>query len=67
MKGDWKQFVGKVKEKWGKLTDDELKAVEGKRDQISGLIQKKYGMAKEEVDRQLRECECNPSAKQTTR
>ena len=41
--GDWKQFKGKVKEKWGKLTDDELTTVAGKRDQLAGLLQERYG------------------------
>ena len=36
IEGDWKQFVGKVKEKWGKLTDDDLAAINGKREQLEG-------------------------------
>jgi uncharacterized protein YjbJ (UPF0337 family) len=54
IEGNWKQFTGKVKEKWGDLTDDEIAQVNGKRDQLEGLVQKKYGYAKdkarEEVD-----------------
>ena len=38
--GDWKQFKGKVKEKWGKLTDDDLTTIAGKRDQLAGLSKK---------------------------
>ena len=38
VKGDWKQFKGKVKEQWGKLTDDDLNRIEGKRDQLAGAI-----------------------------
>lgn len=53
MKGDWTNFKGKVKEKWGKLTDDDWKMIEGQKDQLAGLIQKRYGIAKEEVDKQL--------------
>ena len=53
MKGEWKQFRGRVKEQWGKLTDDELDVVAGKRDQLAGLIQKKYGIAKDEAERQV--------------
>jgi len=53
IEGNWKQFTGKVKEKWGKLTDDELTTVAGKRDQLSGILQKRYGYAKEEAERQL--------------
>jgi len=56
IKGDWKQLKGKIKEKWGDLTDDDLQKVEGKRDQLVGLLQKKYGLAKEEAERQLNEC-----------
>jgi uncharacterized protein YjbJ (UPF0337 family) len=57
LKGDWKQFSGKVREKWGDLTDDDLEAARGKRDQFEGLLQKKYGIAKEEAKRQLDEFE----------
>ena len=53
--GNWKQLTGKVKEKWGKLTDDDLTVIAGKRDQLAGLIQKKYGLAKEEAEKQLDE------------
>jgi len=61
VQGNWKQFTGKVKEKWGKLTDDELDQAEGKADQIAGILQEKYGMAKEEAQRQVKELEesCN--------
>jgi len=53
--GSWKQAAGKVKEKWGKLTDDDLTVVSGKRDQLSGLLQKRYGMAKEQAEKELDE------------
>ena len=46
LKGNWKQFVGKAKEKWGKLTDDDWKVAEGKRDQLVGRIQERYGIAR---------------------
>ena len=51
--GNWKQFKGKVKEQWGKLTDDDLVEIAGKRDQLAGKIQARYGIAKEEAERQL--------------
>lgn len=51
--GSWKQFKGKAKEKWGELTDDELDQVEGKRDQMVGLIQKKYGYAKDRAEAEV--------------
>jgi uncharacterized protein YjbJ (UPF0337 family) len=57
LKGNWKQFTGKVREKWGDLTDDELEVLRGKRDQFEGLLQKKYGLAKEEAKRQIDEFE----------
>jgi uncharacterized protein YjbJ (UPF0337 family) len=55
MAGNWKQLTGKMKEKWGKLTDDDLTRVEGKRDQLAGLLQQKYGYAKEQAERELDE------------
>jgi uncharacterized protein YjbJ (UPF0337 family) len=51
--GSWKQFQGKVREKWGKLTDDDLTVVAGKRDQLSGALQRRYGIAKDEAEKQL--------------
>ena len=53
VKGNWLQFKGKVKEQWGKLTDDDLVEIAGKRDQLAGKIQARYGIAKEEAERQL--------------
>ncbi|MDO9093753.1 MAG: CsbD family protein [Rubrivivax sp.] len=53
IQGNWKQAVGKAKEKWGKLTDDDLDVVAGRRDQLAGLIQERYGVAKEEAEEQL--------------
>jgi len=41
--GNWTQFTGKVKEQWGKLTDDDLTAIAGKRDQLAGKLQERYG------------------------
>ncbi len=55
IEGNWKQFSGKVKEKWGQLTDDDLSKINGRRDQLEGIIQQRYGYAKDqardEVDR----------------
>jgi len=51
--GGWKQFQGQVKEKWGKLTDDDLTVVAGKRDQLAGLLQQKYGYAKDRAEKEL--------------
>jgi uncharacterized protein YjbJ (UPF0337 family) len=57
VKGDWTRFKGKVKEAWGDLTDQDLDVIEGKRDQLIGLIQKRYGIAREEAERQVRDFE----------
>jgi uncharacterized protein YjbJ (UPF0337 family) len=55
IKGDWKQLSGKVKEKWGKLTDNDLTTIAGKRDQLAGILQQKYGYAKEQAEKELDE------------
>ena len=49
----WEQLKGKAKENWGKLTDDDWKIVEGRRDQIVGRIQERYGRTREEVEKEL--------------
>jgi uncharacterized protein YjbJ (UPF0337 family) len=49
VKGDWKQFSGKVKAQWGKLTDDELTQINGNREQLEGKIQARYGYAKDKA------------------
>jgi uncharacterized protein YjbJ (UPF0337 family) len=51
--GNWKQFQGTVKEKWGKLTDDDLTVIAGKRDKLLGKIQEKYGISKEEAEKEF--------------
>jgi uncharacterized protein YjbJ (UPF0337 family) len=53
IKGNWKQVTGKVKSEWGKLTDDDLNVVAGHRDQLAGKIQERYGIAKDEAEKQL--------------
>jgi uncharacterized protein YjbJ (UPF0337 family) len=53
--GNWKQFKGKVKEKWADLTDDDLTAIQGRRDQLAGKLQERYGYAKERAERELDE------------
>ena len=55
IEGKWKQSVGKVKEKWGKLTDDDLTAINGQRDQLIGKIQERYGIAKDVAQKQVDE------------
>ncbi|MCT4707452.1 MULTISPECIES: CsbD family protein [Dryocola] len=51
--GNWKQFKGTVKEKWGKLTDDDMTVIEGKRDQLVGKIQERYGSSKDEAEKEV--------------
>ena len=53
IEGNWKQFKGNAKAKWGKLTDDELDVIAGKRDQLIGRIQEAYGLTKEATERQI--------------
>jgi uncharacterized protein YjbJ (UPF0337 family) len=55
IKGNWKQFSGKVKEKWGKLTDDDLTTIAGQRDQLAGKLQERYGYEKAQAERELDE------------
>ena len=51
--GKWKQVKGAVKQKWGRLTDDDLDFIAGKRDQLIGRIQERYGINKEEAQKQV--------------
>lgn len=53
MEGNWLQFKGKVKEQWGKLTDDDLDVIAGKRDQLLGKIQERHGISQEEAEKQV--------------
>lgn len=53
MEGKWKQAKGSIKEKWGKLTDDDLDVIAGKKDQLVGKIQERYGITKEEAQKQV--------------
>ncbi len=55
LQGKWKQLKGSVKEKWGRLTDDDINIVEGKYDQLIGKIQERYGIARDEAERQVRD------------
>jgi uncharacterized protein YjbJ (UPF0337 family) len=62
IQGDWKQISGKVKEKWGELSDDDLTRIDGQREQLAGALQEKYGLAKDEAQRQIDEFEKSSSA-----
>jgi uncharacterized protein YjbJ (UPF0337 family) len=53
VEGNWKQIKGRAKERWGKLTDDDLTAIAGRRDQLEGMIQERYGYAKEKARKEI--------------
>jgi uncharacterized protein YjbJ (UPF0337 family) len=53
LEGNWKQAKGKIKEKWGQLTEDDLTQVAGKRDQLEGKIQERYGIAKDRARKDI--------------
>jgi uncharacterized protein YjbJ (UPF0337 family) len=53
IKGNWKKLAGRAKEKWGKLTDDDWQVIAGKRDQLLGKLQERYGIAREEAEREV--------------
>ena len=55
IEANWLKFRGEVKERWGRLTDDDLDVIAGRRDKLSGEIQKKYAIAKDEADREVDE------------
>jgi uncharacterized protein YjbJ (UPF0337 family) len=53
LKGKWNELKGKVKERWGDLTNDDLDQAEGNRDQLIGRIQQRYGVARDQAEREL--------------
>ena len=55
IEGNWKQLKGMVKEQWGKLTDDDLGVIEGKRDVLVGRIQERYGVTKDEAEKRIKD------------
>jgi uncharacterized protein YjbJ (UPF0337 family) len=59
VKGNWKQVAGSVREQWGKLTDDDLTQIEGQREQLVGMVQTRYGLAKEKAEEQVRDWEAS--------
>ncbi|GAB2879756.1 CsbD family protein [Uliginosibacterium flavum] len=59
VEGDWKQFKGKVKTQWGKLTDDKLDEIAGKRIELSGKLQEAYGISRDEAETQIKRFEKN--------
>jgi uncharacterized protein YjbJ (UPF0337 family) len=57
IEGQWKQVMGRAKAQWGDLTDDDLDVVAGRRDQLAGKLQERYGLAKEEAEKQVAQWE----------
>ena len=55
LEGNWKQMKGAMKEKWGKLTDDDLTMAQGRTESLAGRIQERYGISKEEARKQMDE------------
>jgi len=53
IEGNWKQFSGKVRQQWGKLTDDDLDVIDGRREELAGRIQEVYGISKDEAETQI--------------
>jgi len=53
IKGNWKQMSGKVRERWGKLTDDDLERAKGSQEQMIGALQERYGYTKEQAQREV--------------
>lgn len=57
IEGNWKQIKGQLRERWGKLTDDDLDRIAGKREALVGRLQEIYGIKKEAIEGQLQEWE----------
>lgn len=55
--GQWKQIGGQIKKQWGKLTDNDLKVIEGNAEMLAGRLQERYGIARDEAERQVRDFE----------
>lgn len=55
LKGKWKQIKGRVQEKWGELTNDELDQIQGKQDVLAGKLQEKYGLTRKEAEKEINE------------
>ncbi|SCZ59082.1 CsbD family protein [Thiohalomonas denitrificans] len=55
IEGNWKQWKGRAKEQWGKLTDDDLDRIEGKRDRLVGYLQERYGIARDDAEKKADE------------
>ena len=67
MEGKWEQLKGMVREKWGKLTDDDIATVQGKAEQLQGKLRERYGYSKEEAEKEIKsfmqDCNCDTDSK----
>lgn len=59
VEGNWKQFKGSVQERWGKLTNDQIDVIDGKREKLAGRLQEQYGITKDEAEKQISDWERN--------
>ena len=62
MKGNWKQFKGSIRQQWGKLTDDDMAYAEGSYDRFIGRIQERYGVTRDEAEKQVRDWDSSRAA-----
>ena len=53
IEGNWKKFAGDIKVRWGRLTDDDLDIIQGQREKLSGELQRKYGIARDEAEEEI--------------
>lgn len=67
LSGNWKQFKGNMLQRWGKLTDDDLEVAAGRREEMLGKLQERYGIAKEEAETQLKDFEASHKAAYSSR
>jgi uncharacterized protein YjbJ (UPF0337 family) len=66
IEGKWKQFTGSARKRWGKLTDDDLQQIAGKRDQLIGKLQERYGWSRDRAERDLKEWESSQGGETRT-
>lgn len=57
VQGNCKQFTGKIKQQWGKLTDDDLDLIDGRREELAGKVQERYGLSRDDAEKQIRDWE----------
>jgi uncharacterized protein YjbJ (UPF0337 family) len=69
IQGKWQEYKGKAKQRWGKLTDNDLTVIDGKRDVLAGKIAERSGAAKEQIEKEITEFEasCCPTEKATAK